>query len=72
MKLLRHRMNLTGTAVCPRCGGAAPDGLVLDSGGSAACLTCSILKVMGHQEMSLTPTPSRRRGLAPVGGGLSR
>ncbi len=72
MKLRRHWMNLAGTAACPRCGRAAPDGLVLDAGGSAACLACSILKVMGHQEMSLTPASGHRRGLAPVGSGLSR
>ncbi len=72
MKLRRPWMNLAGTAVCPRCGSAAPDGLVLDAGGSAACLTCSILKVVGHQEMRLTTASGHRRDLAPVGSGLSR
>jgi hypothetical protein len=72
VNLRRHWMNLAGTPVCPRCGAAAPDGLVLDASGSSACLACSILKVMGHQELSLRPASRRSRGLAPLGSGLSR
>lgn len=46
---------------CPRCGSPAPEGLVMEEGGGAACLPCSILRILGQQEVA-----SRSPKLVPL------
>ena len=38
---------------CPRCGSPAPEGLVLDASGGAACLLCTILLCLGQHELAV-------------------
>lgn len=40
-------------ASCPRCGSPAPEGLVLDASGAAACLLCTILLCLGQHELAV-------------------
>ena len=53
---------------CPRCGSPAPEGLVLDASGGAACLVCTILLCLGQQELAVRFPKVSPRGLArPTG-----
>ena len=49
---------------CPRCGSAAPEGLVLDASGGAACLLCTILLCLGQHEVAVRFPKVTARALA--------
>lgn len=63
--ILFRRMAHSSGPTCPRCGSLAPDGLVLEAGGGAACLPCSILLSLGQQELAVSFPKVARRGLTP-------